>query len=71
MSDEEIFTGVCKHWNDDRGFCFIARPDGPDVFVHYRGIKNAMPLAVGERVAFVIRTDPKNGKRRTEGVERL
>ncbi|APE37152.1 cold-shock protein [Nocardia mangyaensis] len=31
-------TGTVKWFSAEKGFGFIARADGPDVFVHYSGI---------------------------------
>ena len=36
MSDRQI--GTVKWFNDAKGFGFIARDNGPDVFVHFRAI---------------------------------
>ncbi|MBL8272808.1 MAG: cold-shock protein, partial [Xanthomonadales bacterium] len=36
MSDREI--GTVKWFNDEKGFGFITRENGPDVFVHFRAI---------------------------------
>ena len=36
-TDETIRKGVVTFFNDSKGFGFITRPDGPDVFVHYTG----------------------------------
>ena len=36
MSDRE--TGTVKWFNEAKGFGFISRADGPDVFVHFRAI---------------------------------
>ena len=48
--------GTVKWFNDKKGFGFIEREDGADVFVHYSAI--TMPgfktLAEGDRVAFEI-----------------
>lgn len=50
----ERTTGTVKWFNEDKGFGFIAREGGADVFVHYtairgNGIRN---LAEGQRVEF-------------------
>lgn len=34
-------TGRVKWFNDDKGFGFIEREQGGDVFVHYKAIKAA------------------------------
>ncbi|MEM6576245.1 MAG: cold-shock protein, partial [Pseudomonadota bacterium] len=31
-------TGTVKWFNDEKGYGFISRESGPDVFVHYRAI---------------------------------
>jgi len=50
----ERTKGTVKWFNEDKGFGFIAREGGADVFVHYtairgNGIRN---LAEGQRVEF-------------------
>tara|TARA_B100000282_G_scaffold231826_1_gene174236 strand:- start:271 stop:486 length:216 start_codon:yes stop_codon:yes gene_type:complete len=37
MSDRE--TGTVKWFNDSKGYGFIQRENGKDVFVHFRAIK--------------------------------
>ena len=38
MADQ--VTGTVKWFNDAKGFGFIERADGPDVFVHHSAIKS-------------------------------
>ena len=46
--------GTVKWFNDAKGFGFIARENGPDVFVHFRAITGAgfRTLTEGQRVSF-------------------
>ena len=50
----ERHNGTVKWFNERKGFGFIAREDGADVFVHYREIRGDgfKPLAEGQRVEF-------------------
>jgi CspA family cold shock protein len=52
MSDRQI--GTVKWFNDAKGFGFISRENGPDVFVHFRAITGSgfRTLAEGQRVSF-------------------
>ncbi|EPJ47318.1 MAG: cold-shock DNA-binding domain-containing protein [Osedax symbiont Rs1] len=34
----EIINGTVKWFNDDKGYGFIAREEGADLFVHFRSI---------------------------------
>ena len=49
-------VGKVKWFNDAKGFGFIQREDGPDVFVHYSAIQmdGYRTLEEGQRVEFEI-----------------
>jgi CspA family cold shock protein len=52
MADRQI--GTVKWFNDAKGFGFISRENGPDVFVHFRAITGSgfRTLTEGQRVSF-------------------
>ena len=54
-------TGHVKWFNDAKGYGFIAREDGPDVFVHYSAIQGDgfRSLSEGQQVQFEITEGPK------------
>lgn len=54
-------TGVVKWWNNDKGYGFIAQPDGTDVFVHFSAVQKPgfRTLTEGEQVDFDVQTGPK------------
>ncbi|QSP94787.1 cold-shock protein [Marinobacter salinisoli] len=49
-------TGTVKFFNEDKGFGFITREGGPDVFVHYSAIQGGgfKTLAEGQQVEFTV-----------------
>lgn len=59
MSERE--TGTVKWFNDAKGFGFIKRNGGEDVFVHYRQIRGDghRSLAEGQQVEYGVITTPK------------
>jgi CspA family cold shock protein len=50
-----------KWFNDAKGYGFIARDEGPDVFVHYTSIQGEgfKSLAEGQQVEFDLLEGPK------------
>ncbi|VVC77196.1 Cold shock protein CspC [Aquicella siphonis] len=48
--------GTVKWFNNDKGFGFIQRENGPDVFVHFRAINSDgyRSLSEGQRVEFTV-----------------
>ena len=53
--------GKVKWFNNTKGYGFIEREEGPDVFVHYSSIKNEgyKTLDKGQDVEFEIIDGPK------------
>ena len=54
MSDRQI--GTVKWFNDAKGFGFISRENGEDVFVHFRSIQGTgfKSLQEGQKVTFKV-----------------
>ena len=53
--------GIIKWFSNSKGFGFIGRENGPDVFVHYSGIvgDGYRTLQEGDHVEFEIVEGPK------------
>ena len=54
-------TGTVKWFNDAKGFGFISREAGEDVFVHYSSIEGEgfRTLREDQRVEFAVEQGPK------------
>jgi CspA family cold shock protein len=59
MSERE--TGTVKWFNASKGYGFIAREGGPDVFVHFSAIQGSgfKSLEEGQRVEFNVEQGQK------------
>jgi cold shock protein len=57
-------NGTVKWFNDSKGFGFITKEDGGDVFVHFSDIQDSgfKSLAEGQNVTFDVVDSPKGPK---------
>jgi CspA family cold shock protein len=53
--------GVVKWFNNEKGYGFIQRASGPDVFVHHSAIQEEgyKSLTEGQQVEFTVSKGPK------------
>ena len=58
-------TGKVRWFNAEKGYGFIEREDGGDVFVHFSAIQSEgfKTLEEGQPVTFDTEADPKNSRR--------
>lgn len=58
---DERVNGTIKWFNDAKGFGFIEREEGKDVFVHYKALRGEghRSLSEGQKVEFSIVESPK------------
>ena len=69
MSDRE--SGTVKWFNNSKGFGFIEREQGDDVFVHYSSIRDTggfRTLAEGQKVEFSLTEGQKKTRRQLRRV---
>lgn len=59
-----MVKGTVKWFNASKGFGFISREDGSDVFVHYSSIQDNgyKSLSEGDSVSFDVEEGPKGPK---------
>jgi cold shock protein len=59
-----VATGTVKWFNPDKGYGFISREDGPDVFVHFSAIQGEgfRNLEENQKVEFEITEGPKGAQ---------
>jgi cold shock protein len=57
----KMAQGSVKWFNDAKGFGFISREDGEDVFVHFSAVQaqGFKSLAEGDKVKFEVTRGPK------------
>ena len=56
-----VFSGTVKWFNEAKGYGFIRRDDGPDLFVHYTNIEGSgfRTLKEDDKVEFEVSEGPK------------
>jgi cold shock protein len=61
LGEDQELRGTVKWFNNTKGYGFIGRDDGPDVFVHYSAIvgEGYRTLQEGDVVEFEIVQGPK------------
>jgi len=57
----ERIVGTVKWFNGEKGYGFLSRENGPDVFVHYTAIEGSgyRTLTEGQTVEFNVEQGPK------------
>ncbi len=67
----EKLSGTVKWFNESKGFGFIQRENGPDLFVHFSNIQGDgfKTLAEGQKVKFTITQGQKGPQ--AENIEKV
>jgi CspA family cold shock protein len=62
--EERRYTGTVKWFSDRKGYGFITRDEGKDVFCHHSGIRPGGPRSLneGDKVEFGIENGPRGPK---------
>jgi cold shock CspA family protein len=74
---EEWFEGKCRWFKEDRGYGFVRKDDGTDVFCHVRDLARDpaghryAALAVGQKVRFVLGRAATNNRTCAQRVQLL
>jgi cold shock protein len=57
----ERIVGTVKWFNSSKGYGFLSREGGPDVFVHFSAIQSQgyRTLTEGQKVEFTVEKGPK------------
>jgi len=70
MSNASEKQGKLKHWNEEKGFGFIALKNEPkDIFIHISSLKkmSRRPI-IGDIITFKIHIDNNGKKRATDAI---
>ena len=61
MSESDRETGTVKWFNNGKGYGFIERAEGEDIFVHFSAVlgEGFRSLEEGQRVEFDVEQGPK------------
>jgi CspA family cold shock protein len=61
--------GTVKFYSELKGFGFIERADGADLFFHVTALPEGADLpGTGDRVSFEVGANPRDGRPRAEAV---
>jgi CspA family cold shock protein len=57
----ERIVGTVKWFNSSKGYGFLSRENGPDVFIHFSAIQSQgyRTLTEGQKVEFTVEKGPK------------
>ena len=62
-------TGTVRRWNDDKGYGFVEKDTGGDIFAHISDVNGRVEeLTPGQRVQFDEGKDARNGKTHAQNI---